>query len=221
MQHINVAPKPPIFINPDISPALSAIILHCLEKNPRMRFPNATAMATALAEVLGPERKGLTLPASPKTNVRLPLQPSTSYGSAISSQLAASTSSVSNIPSRSLNSGSSPETGGIPGYAVQRQRAVTLMKLPHTPPPARTSVVGAGASMAGASPATTIPSIQSPQTPPSVPVPAPPASIFTPGSRKATNNINLLTKMLYTGILVVLIIVFVFSILGAYLVLTR
>ena len=126
VHHINVAPKPPILINPDISPALSAIILHSLEKNPRMRFPNATDMAAALAEVLGPRSKGLTLPASPKTAVQLPLQPptpktivrlplqhSTNYGPAISSQPAAS------ISSRDWKPGSSPETGGIPRYGPE------------------------------------------------------------------------------------------------------
>src|SRR3989440_6149850 len=61
IQHINAVPKPPILIDPDISPALSAIILHSLEKNPKMRFPNATAMATALQEVLGPKDKGLSM----------------------------------------------------------------------------------------------------------------------------------------------------------------
>ena len=227
MQHINVAPKPPIFINPDISPALSAIILHSLEKNPRMRFPNATAMATALAEVLGPESKNLTLPVSPrtvvrlplqpptpKTNFRLPLNPATSYGPAISSQPGAGTSNTSCIPSRNWNSGSSPETGGIPGYAVQRQRAVALMKLPHTPPPARTSVVGCG-------PASTKPSIQSPLTPPPVAAVSPSTSTFTPGGRKVASNSNLLTKRLQAVIIVALIIALVLSILGIYFVLTR
>ena len=196
VQHINVAPKPPILINPDISPALSAIILHSLEKNPRMRFPNATEMAAALAEVLGPRSKGLTLPASPKavvqlppqpptpkTVVRLPLQHSTSYGPAISSQPAAS------ISTRDWNPGSFPETGGIPRYAVQSQPQVTLTPLPLTPPPAT--------------------------------APFPSVTPFPSGGRKAANNINVVTRRVHIGIIVMLIMAFVFSILGTYLVLTR
>ena len=196
VQHINVAPKPPILINPDISPALSAIILHSLEKNPRMRFPNATDMAAALAEVLGPRSKGLTLPESaktavqlplqpptPKTVVRLPLQHSTSYGPAISSQPAAS------ISTRDWNPGSFPETGGIPRYAVQSQPPVTLTPLPLTPPPAT--------------------------------APFPSVTPFPSGGRKAANNSNVVTRRVHIGIIVVLIMAVVSSILGTYLVLTR
>ncbi len=241
VQHINVAPKPPILINPDISPALSAIILHSLEKNPRMRFPNATDMAAALGEVLGPRSKGLTFPESPKTAARLPLQPptpktvvrlplqhSTSYGPTISSQPAAS------ISTRDWNPGSFPETGGIPRYAVQNQPPVTLTPLPLTPPPAQASMAGVGASMAGASPATTIragmagaspaimiPMTQPPFTPPPATAPFPSVTPFTSGGRKAANNINVLTRRVHIGIIVMLIMAFVFSILGTYLVLTR
>ena len=215
VQHINVAPKPPILINPDISPALSAIILHSLEKNPRMRFPNATAMATALAEVLGPRSKGLTLPASPKTAVRLPLQHSTSYGLAISSQPAAS------ISTRDWKPGSFPETGGIPRHAVQSHSPVTLTPLPLTPPPAQASMAGAGTSMAGASPAIMIPMTQPPFTPPPVTAPFPSVPPFKSGGKKAANNINVLTRRVHIGIIVMLIMAFAFSILGTYLVLTR
>ncbi len=165
VQHINVAPKTPILINPN-------------------------NMATALAEVLRPKSKDLTLPASPKTaarlplqpptpktNVRLPLQHSTNYGLAISSQPAAS------ISSSDWNPGSSPETGGISRYAVQSQPPVTSTPLPLTPPPAQ-------ASMAEASPATTIPMTRPPLTPPPVTAPLPSVSPFTHGGRKAANNIN-------------------------------
>src|SRR6266480_5433227 len=221
VQHINVAPKPPILINPDISPALSAIILHSIEKNPRMRFPIATDMAAALAEVLGPRNKGLALPASPKTVVQLPLQPptpktvvrlplqhSTSYGPAISSQPAAS------ISTRDWNPGSFPETGGIPRHAVQSQPPVTLTPLPLTPPPAQ-------AGMAGASPTTAIPMTQPPFTPPPATAPFPSVPPFPSGGRKAANNINVLTRRVHIGIIVMLIMAFVFSTLGTYLVLTR
>src|SRR5712691_6976727 len=231
VQHINVAPKPPILINPDVSAAMSAIILHSLEKNPRMRFPNATAMAAALAEVLGPRSKGLTLPASPKTAVRLPLQPptpntivrlplqhSTSFGPAISSQPAAT------ISTRDWKPGSFPETGGIPRNAVQSQPPVTLTPLPLTPPPTQASMAGAAAqAQLYLSPRqdSTIPITQLPLTPPPVTAPFPSVPPFTSGGRKAANNINVVTRRVHIGIIVMLIMVFVFSILGTYLVLTR
>ena len=53
MQHITATPTPPIEVNPDISHALSSIILRSLDKNPKMRFSSASEMAATLAEVLG------------------------------------------------------------------------------------------------------------------------------------------------------------------------
>lgn len=52
MQHINAAPTSPAFINPAIPPALNAIILHSLAKDPADRFPSASSMVVALAEAL-------------------------------------------------------------------------------------------------------------------------------------------------------------------------
>ena len=51
-QHIEVLPTPPHLVNPDISPAVSTVIMRCLAKNPEMRFSNATAMVTALEDEL-------------------------------------------------------------------------------------------------------------------------------------------------------------------------
>lgn len=52
-QHISEPPPPPEQINPAISPALSAVILRCLAKEPEARFPTAMALMVALAEALG------------------------------------------------------------------------------------------------------------------------------------------------------------------------
>lgn len=52
MQHIHELPTPPALINPNIPPALSAIILKSIAKQPEERFPSATAMTIALAEAL-------------------------------------------------------------------------------------------------------------------------------------------------------------------------
>ncbi len=52
-QQITMPPPPPESINPAISPALSAVILRSLAKDPAERFPSALALTTALAEALG------------------------------------------------------------------------------------------------------------------------------------------------------------------------
>ncbi len=51
-QHIYAEPIAPELINPNISPALSKVILRCLAKNPEHRFPSASAMTAALATAL-------------------------------------------------------------------------------------------------------------------------------------------------------------------------
>jgi serine/threonine protein kinase len=50
MQHINTLPTPPLLINPQLPPALSQVILRALAKEPAMRFPLASLLATAIAD---------------------------------------------------------------------------------------------------------------------------------------------------------------------------
>jgi len=52
MQHIQDAPTPPRYLNPNISQTLEEIILRCLEKVPEMRFRDGSELARAL-ESLG------------------------------------------------------------------------------------------------------------------------------------------------------------------------
>jgi serine/threonine protein kinase len=52
MQHYQDMPPPPALINPDIAPALSAVILKSIAKNPDDRFLSASAMTIAVAEAL-------------------------------------------------------------------------------------------------------------------------------------------------------------------------
>ncbi len=49
LQHVEQQPPQPASINPFITPALSAVILKSIAKDPRERFPSATAMTIALA----------------------------------------------------------------------------------------------------------------------------------------------------------------------------
>jgi serine/threonine protein kinase len=53
MQQLQEMPTPPALINPAISPALSAVVLQSIAKDPQERFPSASAMTLAIAEALG------------------------------------------------------------------------------------------------------------------------------------------------------------------------
>jgi eukaryotic-like serine/threonine-protein kinase len=50
LKHYQEIPTPPALINPDISPALSRVILQSIAKDPSARFSSASAMTSALAE---------------------------------------------------------------------------------------------------------------------------------------------------------------------------
>jgi serine/threonine protein kinase len=52
MQHIQEMPTPPILLNANISPALSAVVLQSIAKDPADRFSTASAMTVALARAL-------------------------------------------------------------------------------------------------------------------------------------------------------------------------
>lgn len=53
MQHMNTIPTSPVLINPGIPPALVAIIMRCIEKDPAQRFPSIGALLTELAQAPG------------------------------------------------------------------------------------------------------------------------------------------------------------------------
>ena len=54
MQHVHQQPPPPMLINPGITPALSAVVLQSIAKDPAVRFPSASAMALALTNAFNP-----------------------------------------------------------------------------------------------------------------------------------------------------------------------
>jgi eukaryotic-like serine/threonine-protein kinase len=79
MQHVHEQPTPPALINSNVTPALSAVVLRSIAKDPAARFPSATAMALALTQAFN-----LPIPASlsPTRSISQrpdynPLQPST------------------------------------------------------------------------------------------------------------------------------------------------
>jgi serine/threonine protein kinase len=53
MQQVNTVPATPSLINPHLPPALSAVIMRCIAKDPNGRFPSALALVAALADVNG------------------------------------------------------------------------------------------------------------------------------------------------------------------------
>jgi hypothetical protein len=79
MQHVHEQPPPPALINSNVTPALSAVVLRSIAKDPAARYPGATAMALALTHAFN-----LPIPAnlSPTRSTSQhpyynPLQPST------------------------------------------------------------------------------------------------------------------------------------------------
>ena len=58
MRHIQDLPEPPSHLNRAIPPELERIILRCLEKDPRDRYPNGDALAYALDQYAnGPQKR--------------------------------------------------------------------------------------------------------------------------------------------------------------------
>ena len=71
MQHVHELPTPPALINPRIPQSVSAIILKSIAKRPEDRYESATAMTSALAQVLDikmPGTRGVPNPASSPGN---------------------------------------------------------------------------------------------------------------------------------------------------------
>lgn len=78
IQHMFDKPTPPDLINPQVSPALSAVVLRSIAKDPEARFPSASAMTIALAQAFNlpvPASLNATRPISEQSHYN-PLQPS-------------------------------------------------------------------------------------------------------------------------------------------------
>jgi eukaryotic-like serine/threonine-protein kinase len=71
-QQCNVAPQPPVEINPQLPAALSEIILCALQKDPACRFQNAQAVHNALCQVAARPDSTLTAEGVPFTPVVIP-----------------------------------------------------------------------------------------------------------------------------------------------------
>ncbi len=65
LQHISEAPPMPRSINPEISPAVEAVLLQALEKNPKDRFQSGAKLMAALDEAIHPGGSTAVLPLPP------------------------------------------------------------------------------------------------------------------------------------------------------------
>ena len=80
LQHVHEKPTSPDLINPNVTPALSAVVLQSIAKDSADRFPSATAMTIALIRAFGlPVPASLNRPATTNEKPAYnPLQPSAS-----------------------------------------------------------------------------------------------------------------------------------------------
>ena len=140
MQHVHEKPAPPNLLNSRISPALSAVVLQSIAKDPQARFPSASAMAVALAQ-------SLNMPVPPSLRqagsrgeqpVYNPLQPVRPPGG-LTPLPPTLTASPPAVASFTPSSASTPASAGLYGSQVDRQPAVQAGQLVHRPsaPPSR------------------------------------------------------------------------------------
>jgi hypothetical protein len=208
-QQCNVAPQPPVEINPQLPAALSEIILCALQKDPACRFQNAQAVHNALCQVAARPDSTLTAEGVPFTPVVIPgaAQPATSrpatyqpatYQPATSqpatfrpapSQPAAAQPAISQpaamaaAPASSSHRGAWITVGALAVLVVLAAAAAGLPHLFHTS--AKTdsdnTVPTAGSTASVAAPPAAAP-VQAPAVPPpaAAPVPAPAAVPTTP-----------------------------------------
>jgi len=62
MQQVNTVPASPSLINPNLPPALSTVVMRCIAKDPKERFPSASALVAALTNVSGQNSVNLSHP---------------------------------------------------------------------------------------------------------------------------------------------------------------
>jgi eukaryotic-like serine/threonine-protein kinase len=62
MQQVNTVPASPSLINPNLPPALSTVVMRSIAKDPKERFPSASALVAALANVSGQSSVNISHP---------------------------------------------------------------------------------------------------------------------------------------------------------------
>lgn len=119
MQHIHETPTPPALINPQIPPAVSAIILKSISKSPEDRYFSATDMTMALAQAL---------------NIPLPGRSGSSVSNAGHNPLPGT--SLFPMPSSGISGGTPSHSGGYNNVRAQEHRNPTMTP-PYSSPEAR------------------------------------------------------------------------------------
>ena len=67
MQHVNTIPASPMLVNPNLSPALSMVIMQSIAKDPSARFPSASSLVAALAGAANQSEQPYSLAPSPSS----------------------------------------------------------------------------------------------------------------------------------------------------------
>ncbi len=132
MQQVNTMPASPSLINPKVPSALSAAIMRCIAKDPNARFPSASAMVAALADVT---RQGsFNMPASERMG-----QSSGPFNSMEMDMPTVISTRMSPLPAGVVSSGpmytSNAQMGGIsqPYQTVQSGGPITPLLPAYTP----------------------------------------------------------------------------------------
>ncbi len=132
-QHLNAVPPSPRQINPNIPPALEAVMLRSLAKDPAQRFPTASSLAAAIAEGLNvpvPEKIGK--PSYPVGAVDMP----THLSSPLSIQLVTPKQATPNISVHTpISQYTVPQTVAAPETKISSPQS--------TPPPQVAPVLSA------------------------------------------------------------------------------
>ncbi|MFL5653974.1 MAG: serine/threonine protein kinase [Ktedonobacteraceae bacterium] len=210
-QHINATPTPPALINPNLIPAVTAVIMRSLAKDSTRRYSSANAMVSSLARALNvpltekfsqpgdpmdtmnnptyitPARPVGNLPVPPHPSVSSPLPPALSPGSK-------QPPSVSMTPA--TDSGSI--SGALPSVQPAMNLSTSTPSQPYQMAQPRGPITPMPPTLSPGAPEPTFPSRAPVQPPPAVP----------PQERRR--------RRLFITLLALLIIVLIASGVGAY-----
>lgn len=201
MQHIHTTPISPVLINPQMPPALTAVIMRSLARDPSARYPTATALVTAVAKALNvnvPE--GL----SHSSLSISPINPPSQSGIRVNQELMNSPTILS------------PSSQPSPSTALSAPPVAASSNTPVLPP--RPAISSATPVLAPTGSTATIPAPEVRQTPPAQASPPVSAAVApaSPPTRKKRPG------WFYIALVaVVLVVVAGGSILGVYLYNTR
>ena len=215
MQHIHGTPTSPALINPHIPPALTAVIMRSLARDPAARYSSATAMVTAVAKALNtsmpesvsqshPSPGTVNSPSLSRISGSLDMMDSPTHPIQQSRQ---SLSKAPSIPPSPVISSSTPAlpvtpTGATPGIPSPEESYIPTVLISQPP-----LAISASTPI----PMTHLDPSVSPQAPRQTlppPAPVPPVQKRRPG-------------WLYIGLVAALLVVLVGSAFGAYFIYTR